>query len=148
MFIKSIGLIIISPIILLCVNSLQVYHSEIIVNKNSIDTLINEKFINHIHSESYKNLVIEKDKNTKEIVISYSHKQFGYNYNGTYTLSIESPILANIQYKNNFVDNHMTIEKINNDKIKIDICLFTNLSIPPTFLKYIIKKKLSYLREN
>ena len=128
-------------------HSLQLYHTEVLSNKHSIDYLINDKFLKHINREDYANLEISKNKSKKEIIISYSDRQFGYNYNGTYILNIESPTIAKIEYKNQFLQNSMTIKQLESkDKIKIDISLFTSLPIPPYLLRAIIRKKLSYMK--
>lgn len=129
------------------INSLYYQYYDII-NSNKIDSLnqiIEKKFINKLLEENYSDFCMERTD--QMIEISYKDSKFGYNYNSSYKIFKVNDYLYNIYYENNYLKNNIELELLKENTIKVNLTLNSSYPIPRKFLNYIIKKKISYLEE-
>ena len=120
------------------------YLTEFQNKKTSISTLVKKNFIEKLSLERNENFsIVEKDELTT--LISYTSKNFGYSYNATYEIVKKTDDFYSILYKNNYIENTINLERVNDNTIQVNVELNSTYPIPKHFLNYIIKKKLRYL---
>ena len=136
---------------LLC-SSYHLNYHEIICYHDSVKDLVEKKFIEKMKESSHDNIQFTQLNN--ETIIHYTGKKFGYDYDATYNIYQDKQAchLYNnqecfqIKYKNRFLENFISLHRINASEIKIMIDLETYVPIPKRILCEIIKNKLNSIR--
>lgn len=122
--------------------SLHIHHVETIRHSSSIMNLVQDNFIQRFEMGNYKNLTVERFSDSKT-TIQYHGKTFGYPYQAVYNIMKVNENQYNITYQNNFVNNHILLEKINPDTVKIDLTFNTDIPMSKQLVKFIIRSELS-----
>lgn len=122
----------------------QLTFNELIPYTDSINDLIQQKFIQTIKAEKKKSLQIEKKLD--ETIISYQDRKFGYDYNATYNIIKKKKDDFEIIYKNNFLDNSIYLQRFDSNIMNVTVKIQTYIPIPKKLLTSIIQKKLNFLK--